>query len=275
MLEVVDQDQHPTVTDVRAELVSGAERLSDRLEDERGIADRRERHPEHPGWVLLGKLGRRLQGEPCLADPAGAGHGHQPRAVVARECNDRGQLPFAAEEGRWWNWQVRAIGAPGRRGRSRRPRTAVAGRDVDRRRRVIGVERRERRWQPGHVELVEVLGAVEVLQAELAQISGLDARELVVCQHGCGRLRREDLAAVGRFLDAGCVVDGDPVIAPAGQDQVAGVQPDADSHFAAFWPGVCVQRALCVCCCCNRVAGAREDVEEPVADGVHLLATVP
>ena len=55
-------------------------------------------------------------------------------------------------------------------------------------RRLAGPERRKGRWQPLHVELVEVFGTIDILELELAQLSLLDTGQLVVGKHGRRRL---------------------------------------------------------------------------------------
>ena len=54
LLEVVEQEQHPALADVLGEAVLGAERLRDRLGDQRRIAQRRQRDPEDAGREVAG-----------------------------------------------------------------------------------------------------------------------------------------------------------------------------------------------------------------------------
>jgi hypothetical protein len=70
VFEVVEQDQQRFVGDVLRKTVLGSERLPGRRQDELGIAQRRQRHPEDPVGVALRSLGGRLQPKTCLARPA-------------------------------------------------------------------------------------------------------------------------------------------------------------------------------------------------------------
>ena len=72
LLEVVEQEQQLALADVLGETVLGAERLGDRLGDERGIAERGEADPEDACLVLGDERGGRLDREPRLARAARA-----------------------------------------------------------------------------------------------------------------------------------------------------------------------------------------------------------
>ena len=72
LLEVVEQEQQLALADVLGEAVLGAERLRDRLGDERRVAERGEPDPEDARLVLGHELGGGLEREPRLARAARA-----------------------------------------------------------------------------------------------------------------------------------------------------------------------------------------------------------
>ena len=97
LLEVVQQEQALGVPEMPGELVIGADRVRDRGEDVRRVADRRE--PDEPDPVR--ERGRRLagdrDGEPRLADPARPGDGDE-TTVAGHEPEDVCELLLAADE---------------------------------------------------------------------------------------------------------------------------------------------------------------------------------
>ncbi len=82
LLQVVEQQQQLPLADVLGEPVRGAERLRDRLGDERRIAERGQADPEDARLVLGHERRRRLDREPCLARAAGAGQRDEARSVL-------------------------------------------------------------------------------------------------------------------------------------------------------------------------------------------------
>ena len=72
LLEVVEQEEHLALGDVLGEAVLRAERLRDRLGDERGVAQGGEPDPEDACLVLGHEGGGRLEREPGLARAARA-----------------------------------------------------------------------------------------------------------------------------------------------------------------------------------------------------------
>ena len=66
--------------------VIGAERLCDRLADERRVAERCEADPEDAGLELRHELGRRFDRKPRLARAARAGQREQSRTVSEQRC---------------------------------------------------------------------------------------------------------------------------------------------------------------------------------------------
>ena len=161
LLEVVEEAEHRLVGDVLGEAVLRAERLRRGREDERRVAQRRERDPPHAVGVGVGGEAGRLQREPRLAGAARPGQGEEARVVCARSVDDLGELLLAAEEGCRWHRQVRAVQA---------------------------LERGE----VGLSELVDALGSDEVLEPVLAEVSQLVLDELR------SRGRDEHLPAVTR-----------------------------------------------------------------------------
>jgi hypothetical protein len=77
VLEVVEQKQQRFVGQVLHKTVLRSERLPRRHQDELGVTQRRQRHPEDPVDVALRSLGGRLQPKPRLARPARPRQGEQ------------------------------------------------------------------------------------------------------------------------------------------------------------------------------------------------------
>ena len=77
VLEVVEQKQQRFVGEVLHQTVLGSEHLPRRHQDELGVTQRRQRHPEDPVGVALRSFGGRLQPEPRLARPARPRQGEQ------------------------------------------------------------------------------------------------------------------------------------------------------------------------------------------------------
>ena len=107
VLEVVEQKQQRFVGQVLRQTVLGSERLPRRHQDELGVTQRRQRHPEDPVRVALPSLGGRLQPEPRLARPARARERQQ--AGVLQQPAHLGQLVLTTEERRRRNRQVRPV----------------------------------------------------------------------------------------------------------------------------------------------------------------------
>ncbi len=81
VLEIVDQEQQLLVAEVVRQLVAGADRLRDLLDDQARVGERRERHPEDAVLVGADQLGGHLERQPRLARPARPGDRDQARAV--------------------------------------------------------------------------------------------------------------------------------------------------------------------------------------------------
>ena len=71
-----------------------------------------------------------------------------------------------------------------------------------------------------------------------------DSRQLVVLEHGAGRLREQHLPAVACSHDAGGAMDAEAVVALVAEVRLARVQPHADTALGALGPGVLGERAL-------------------------------
>ena len=107
LLEVVEEEQQLPLADVLGEAVPGAERLRDRLGDERGVAQRGEPDPEDAGLVRRDERRRRLEREPRLARAAGAGERDEARARSRCVESTSRELRSRADEGARRARQVR------------------------------------------------------------------------------------------------------------------------------------------------------------------------
>ena len=178
-----------------ASAVLGAERLGDRLRDERGIAERGEADPEDAGLVL----GHKRRAAASIASrvlPVPPG----PVSVTRRAPSSKRdehleQLVVSADE------------------RARRPRQVRVGDRLQRREGAVS-------------ELEERHRLGDVLEPVLAEVG-----QLVLDELG-GRLREDDLAAVARGGDARSEVDVVADVALVGEQRRAGVQADAHADRA-------------------------------------------
>ena len=99
MLEVVDQQQELTLTDVLGDTVLGAERLGDRLDHECWVAKRCQADPEDSGLESGHKLVGYLERKPRLTRPARPGQGDEAR-VSSEQIEQLVPLPRSADERR-------------------------------------------------------------------------------------------------------------------------------------------------------------------------------
>ena len=169
------------------------ERLRDRVQRERRVAQRGERDPPDAVGEVLGDLGRCLQRQPCLPRPAGAGEGQQPDVLTAQEADDLVEFALAAEKRRRRDGEVRLV------------------------------ERLQAR-ELGVAQLEEALRRGEVLEPVLAQIADRLPGDEVA-----RRLRQEHLASVPGGGDPRRTVDVHPDVALVGHDGLARVQPHANA----------------------------------------------
>ena len=85
------------------------ERVRDRLQHGPRVTEGRQRHPRRPVGERLGRLGRRLQRQACLARAAGAGQRHEADVVARDERRDLAELLYAPEERRRRDREVRPV----------------------------------------------------------------------------------------------------------------------------------------------------------------------
>jgi len=185
LLEVVEQKQQLTFTDVLGETVLRSERLADRLGDERRIAQWSEPNPEHARLELRHELRRGLERKAGLARAARAGEREQAGAVLQQRRNVLHFL-VPADERAGGAWQVRV-------------------RDRLERREALGTE------------LEDPDRLLEVLQAVLAEICQVNFRELACL------LREQHLAPVSDRRDARALVHVLPDVALLAEVGSAGV----------------------------------------------------
>jgi hypothetical protein len=126
------------------------ERLDDRRGKALGSVQRGERDEVRSVGEARLDRARGLQGEPCLADPAGPGEGEQPHRAESQPLADRAQLVLATDR----PVRRRRQGAIGAGGIS----TRHGGED----------QRREICRQIADVDLQEVFWPIEVLQPPLS-----------------------------------------------------------------------------------------------------------
>ena len=81
-------------------------------EDEGGVADRGQRHEGDAVREVAGEVPGQPEGQPRLADPAGAGQGDEAHVVAAAAARRRRDLALAADQARQRGGQGRAELAP-------------------------------------------------------------------------------------------------------------------------------------------------------------------
>ena len=255
LFEVVEHEEEPARPEVRRERLAQvviardreARRLGDRHEDGGRLARVREIDEEDAVGVVLEGVRRRLDGQPRLADPARSGQRHEPDRVAAKQARELLELGRAPHQ-------------------RRRGDRKVVRRRVDRaRRRELGVEALRR-------DLVEPLGRRQVLEAMLAEVSQARAGRHRAADERAGRLRREDLAAVGGRHDSRRPMDVDAHVDAGGQLSLAGVDADADLDVGASRPRLRGDRPLNADRGLDGVSGGPEDREERVTLGADLGA---
>jgi hypothetical protein len=246
VLEVVDHQQQ-----VRAgqEALGGLFVGLAREHDDRQRLDHRRRH-------VLGSLQRGerdemraarevrfdracgLQGEPCLADPAGAGEGQQSYPVGADAVRDRAHVVLAADRpvGRRWQPVLRS-------GRERGQRGEVGG-------------------QIAEDDLEEVLGAIEVLEPVLAEIAQRDVGGQLVGDQLARGAGDEHLRTMAGRADPRRAVHVQADVIVVADLGLAGVDPHPHAHVDVLGPALGGERALGADRGGDRVARADEGDEE-------------
>ncbi|MDF3039208.1 MAG: hypothetical protein K0Q71_1914, partial [Thermomicrobiales bacterium] len=131
LLDVIqDQQQVAMAQDCRERLgdrsiaaLADAQRPGDHRDDQRGIADRRQRYEGDAVGEGVLELIRDLEREPSLANAAGTGQCHEPDVIPVQQRRDCCSLPLSADEGRQGVRQVngRAAGMIGERNQSQVP----------------------------------------------------------------------------------------------------------------------------------------------------------
>src|SRR5207247_2231019 len=109
MLEVVEQQEHRATADVLGEGALHAERLRDRLDDKRRLAQAGKTDPEDAIQVLADHVGGGLDRKPGLPRAPRSRQGDQPSAPRAKQGRDLGKLPLPSDKRRCWNRQIRVV----------------------------------------------------------------------------------------------------------------------------------------------------------------------
>ena len=120
LLEVVEDEQQFSLTDVAGEVVAGAEGAADLLEHELRIVEWRELDPEDTRAELRHELGRGLDGEAGLARAARSCEREQSRSA-ADPVDDGRSVAGTTHEGAGGSGQVRVRDRLQRRGAARFP----------------------------------------------------------------------------------------------------------------------------------------------------------
>ncbi len=118
VLEVVEDEQHLPLAQIIGQAVAQGtaahlaqtQRLGDGGDDETRLAEGVEGHEPDPVRERIGHLGRDLDGQPGLANPAGAGEGQQADVGAEQQGGGRGSLALAADEGSERGRQIRSTG---------------------------------------------------------------------------------------------------------------------------------------------------------------------
>jgi hypothetical protein len=117
MLDVVEQDERALAGECRGDrvgepatgLLLNLERLCDDGQEERGIANRRQRDPPQAVREALGRLRRRLEGEPRLPGAAGTREREQSRAFGGEKVDYLAQLSLATQKTRRGYGEIRPV----------------------------------------------------------------------------------------------------------------------------------------------------------------------
>jgi hypothetical protein len=212
VLEVVEHEQQPLVSDRRRQRVRRAERLGGRGLDEARVREGGERHPPDTVVVVVCRGRGRLQREPGLAAPAGPGQRNEANVGASKQRRDLVDLALATQERRRRNRQVRLV-------------------------------QRLQRREGVRPELEEALRRAQVLQPMQAEVAHFDAREVG------GGLREQHLATVPRGRDPCRTVHVEPDVPLVGAERLARVEAHPHPHRAALERRLRIGRGLhCIGC---------------------------
>ena len=192
LLEVVEEQEKLSSADVLRGAGPRVESLRNSLRHESRITQRRKGDPDNGVPEVRHELGRDLDREPRLPGSTCTGQRHE-ATTVAYEVEYLRHLALAADERAGWAREVRV------RERVQRREALVA-------------------------ELVDRDRLRDVLEAVLAELDEIVARELASCA------REDDLPSVCRGGDASSQVDVVPDVAFGGEQRRAGVQADPDAN---------------------------------------------
>src|SRR5262245_44781219 len=109
MLEVVEEDEHPLVRDVRFERRLGPEGLRSCWQDKLVVADRGERDPPDAVRVRLGRARDGLKRKACLPRAGSAREGQEPYISVLDESTGADELLLTSQEWRRGDGQIRLV----------------------------------------------------------------------------------------------------------------------------------------------------------------------
>ena len=195
-----------------------AQRLRNRRDDQRGIADGRQRHKKDAVLKIVQQIGGHLERQARLAGSPGPGQGQQAHVGAPQQCADSRHLSFS----------------PDKQSGERRQ---IVGAEVERpERRKIG-----RQIRGDH--LVDALGPGDVSQAALAQVARLDAGRQALADQLQHCPREQNLSAVPGRDEAIHTVERWAVIVAAALFGRPGVKRHAHSQRELV-PVLRHQRAL-------------------------------
>jgi len=251
LLEIVQDEQERAVAQVLDECLEGvasrsfaqSERRRDSWPHELGIGDRRQRNEDRSIVERVRCLACDLHGQPRLAGAAWSGQ--RDDSFLGQELEQHVLLAGPADEARH------------------------LGREMDGTR-VERPQRREGLAETGGNELEEMLGALEVLQAVLAEVAQRRAGRKRRRDEGPGCLRHEHLASVSRCRDSGRTVDIQPDVVVAAELAIAGVETHPDENRGLVRPRVLGKRSMGRDRRLDRLRGGWKDGKEAVALGPQL-----
>ena len=228
MLEVVEHEQQLLPGEVRDETVDpgaarrvlDAEHLSDRRRHEGASASDASATKKHAVLERLEERLRCAEGESRLPRPAGAGQGHDPRALFDQERLDPVEL-LAGGRQTTSTSDGRLFGRP--------PAERNGGKSDP--------ERRDD-------DLVQAFRLVEILQPVLPEVAQRDAGIERRANELGRRLRQDDLLPVRGGHQAGAAVESRAEVVRSPPLDLAGVEPHSDADLAQRAPVLGGERKL-------------------------------